>query len=114
MIVGEDVKIEFSVENSQGVAVDLNLFINVKATLIEKKSGDKLKYYSLLSEVDKLPIYKDILTFRLYIDKTILQNKIDGVYILEVELYISNAEITGGVQIIKEVMKLEKLINNEF
>jgi len=113
MITGEDYLIEFNVENSEGINYDLNIFTNVKATLIEKKSGVKLQYYSYLNEVNKLPIFKDILTFRLYIEKAILLNRVNGNYYLEVEFYLDNLEVSGGVQIIKENFKLNKLITNE-
>lgn len=113
MIGGEDYLMQFNIQNSNGVNYDLSILTDIKAKLINKKNGNVTQNYRWQQQEGDLPIYKDGYYLRLYITKELLKDRVNGVWILELDLHVENSEVAGGIQIIKEIVKLEKLRTNE-
>jgi len=113
MYAGGDILIEFDIVNELSININTNYFIKCEAELYEKKTGVLFQKYSTIPGLSELEIYRDNLLFRLYIEKNLLINKTGGELYLGVSLYSTSPEVSGGVYVIKENIKLEKVISNE-
>jgi len=109
-----DMAIEFQIVDEVGEPILTSSFTNVTAELINRKTGVVMDRFVLASEgAIKTITVVDSDWFRLWLEKEIWVNHVDGDLFLSIVGYQDNIEITGGVQRTGGIIELPKLEKND-
>lgn len=109
-----DTAIEFQIVDEVGEPILTSSFANVTAELINRKTGVVMDNFVLSSEgAMKNITVVDSVWFRLWLEKEIWLNHVDGDLFISVIGYQDNIEITGGVQRTGGIIELPKLEQND-
>jgi hypothetical protein len=109
-----DTSVEFQIVDETGTAILCNQFENVTAELINRKTGVIMDSFVLNSEgtIKNITVATTD-TFRLWLEKEIWTNHVDGDLFISVVAYQINEELTGGVQRTGGIIELPKLQKND-
>lgn len=108
-----DTAIEFPIVDENGDAIATSSFTNVTGELINRKTGEILDTFVLNSDGNsKNIVVVNSSKFRLWLEKEIWDNHVDGDLFISIVAYQPNSEITGGFQRTGGIIKLPKLEKN--
>ena len=109
-----DTAVEFQIVDEVGEPISTSSFTNVTAELINRKTGVVMDSFVLASEgqIKNITVVDDT-TFRLWLEKEIWVNHVDGDLFLSIVGYQNNIEITGGSQRTGGIIELPKLEKND-
>ena len=109
-----DTAVEFQIVDEVGEPILTSSFTNVAAELINRKTGVVMDSFVLESEgATKKITVVDTTTFRLWLEKEIWVNHVDGDLFLSIKGYQPNIEISGGEQRTGGIIELPKLEKND-
>ena len=109
-----DTSVEFQIVDETGEPISTASFTNVTADLIDRKTGIVMDQFGLASEGQiKNITVADATTFRLWLEKEIWTNHVDGDLFLSIVGYQPNIEISGGEQRTGGIIELPKLEKND-
>lgn len=109
-----DTAIEFQIVDEVGEPISTASFTSVTAELINRKTGIIMDSFVLASEGETKGIFVvDSTTFRLWLEKEIWVNHVDGDLFISVVGFQHNIEITGGEQRTGGIIELPKLEKND-
>lgn len=112
ILQSNDTAVEIKFTDSNGDYINVTSFDECLASLVNRKNKTVLDTFSLTVIPNKKRVYLvDDYTFRVWLEKEIWENQIDGDWYLEVEGQQANIEITDGVQRVGGIIELGKLVN---